>query len=47
MTEQTNNYVSRMFGLDATVAVITGGAGVIAGALAEALLRAGARVALW
>jgi NAD(P)-dependent dehydrogenase (short-subunit alcohol dehydrogenase family) len=36
-----------MFGLTGTVAVITGGAGAIAGALAAALLKAGARVALW
>ncbi len=41
------DYLAGMFGLDGTVAVITGGAGVIAMALAEALLRAGARVALW
>ncbi len=45
MAEQ--NYLSGLFGLEDTVAVITGGAGVIAGALAEALLQAGARVALW
>ena len=42
-----DKYLEKMFGLEATVAVITGGAGVIAGALAEALLQAGARVALW
>jgi NAD(P)-dependent dehydrogenase (short-subunit alcohol dehydrogenase family) len=40
-------YLAEMFGLTGTVAVITGGAGAIAGALAEALLRAGASVALW
>jgi NAD(P)-dependent dehydrogenase (short-subunit alcohol dehydrogenase family) len=42
-----DKYLEKMFGLEATVGVITGGAGVIAGALAEALLQAGARVALW
>jgi NAD(P)-dependent dehydrogenase (short-subunit alcohol dehydrogenase family) len=42
-----DGYLEAMFGLEGTVAVITGGAGVIAGALAEALLAAGAKVALW
>lgn len=42
-----NQYLEEMFGLKGTVAVITGGAGVIAGALAAALLKAGAKVALW
>jgi len=42
-----NQYLEEMFGLKATVAVITGGAGAIAGALAAALLKAGAKVALW
>jgi NAD(P)-dependent dehydrogenase (short-subunit alcohol dehydrogenase family) len=40
-------YLEQMFGLSDTVAVITGGAGAIAGALAAALLKAGAKVALW
>ena len=40
-------YLEEMFGLKSTVAVITGGAGVIAHALAAALLKAGAKVALW
>jgi NAD(P)-dependent dehydrogenase (short-subunit alcohol dehydrogenase family) len=47
MSGRNDDYLSGMFGLGQTVAVITGGAGVIAGALAEALLAAGARVALW
>ena len=47
MEQEGKTYLEQMFGLEETVAVITGGAGVIAGALAEALLRAGARVALW
>jgi NAD(P)-dependent dehydrogenase (short-subunit alcohol dehydrogenase family) len=47
MEQEAKTYLERMFGLEETVAVITGGAGVIAGALAEALLRARARVALW
>jgi len=42
-----NRYLEEMFGLSGTVAVITGGAGAIAGALAAALLKAGAKVALW
>ena len=40
-------YLEKMFGLAGSVAVITGGAGAIAAALGEALLRAGAAVALW
>jgi len=44
---EANRYLEDMFGLSDTVAVITGGAGAIAGALAAALLKAGARVALW
>jgi NAD(P)-dependent dehydrogenase (short-subunit alcohol dehydrogenase family) len=42
-----NRYLNEMFGLSETVAVITGGAGAIAGALAAALLKAGAKVVLW
>ena len=42
-----NQYLQQMFGLSDTVAVITGGAGAIAGAVAASLLKAGARVALW
>lgn len=36
-----------MFGFSGRAVVLTGGAGVIAGALAEGFLRAGASVALW
>lgn len=41
------SYLDEMFGMDARSVVITGGGGVIAGALSEALLNAGAKVALW
>ena len=44
---QNPSYVNSMFELSGTVAVITGGAGAIAGGMAEALLKAGAKVALW
>lgn len=40
-------YVEEMFGLSGTTVAITGAAGVIAGALADALLKAGAGVSLW
>jgi NAD(P)-dependent dehydrogenase (short-subunit alcohol dehydrogenase family) len=36
-----------MFGLDGVTVAITGGGGAIAGAMSEALLDAGAKVALW
>jgi NAD(P)-dependent dehydrogenase (short-subunit alcohol dehydrogenase family) len=42
-----HDYLEEIFGLRGTVGVITGGAGAIAGALGEALLKAGATVALW
>jgi len=41
------SFVDEMFGLKDVRAVITGGAGVIPGAMAEALVNAGATVALW
>lgn len=41
------NYIEKMFGLEGKNVVITGGAGVIAGTLAEALIKAGAKVCLW
>jgi NAD(P)-dependent dehydrogenase (short-subunit alcohol dehydrogenase family) len=41
------SYVEQMFGLEERVVVITGGGGVIAGAMSEALMLAGAKVALW
>jgi NAD(P)-dependent dehydrogenase (short-subunit alcohol dehydrogenase family) len=37
-------FVGRLFGLDAQVAVVTGGTGVLGGAMARGLARAGARV---
>jgi len=40
-------YLDEMFGLTGRTTVITGGGGVIAGALAEALLKAGGNVSLW
>jgi NAD(P)-dependent dehydrogenase (short-subunit alcohol dehydrogenase family) len=48
MKEGTDmSYLQEMFGCDNAVVAITGGGGVIAGALAEALLKAGAKVSLW
>ncbi len=41
------SYVQDMFGLEDKVVVITGGGGVIAGAMTEALVKAGAKVSLW
>ena len=41
------SYVDDMFSLNDKVVVITGGGGVIAGAMSEALLNAGAKVVLW
>jgi NAD(P)-dependent dehydrogenase (short-subunit alcohol dehydrogenase family) len=40
-------YLDGMFSLAGKTVAITGGGGVIAGAMAEAFLRAGAKVALW
>ena len=40
-------YLEELFGLSGRTVVITGGSGVIAGAMAETLLRAGATVSLW
>lgn len=40
------DYVNDLFGLDGKVALITGGGGVLGSALAEALGRAGAKVAI-
>lgn len=40
-------YLDDMFSLAGKTVAITGGGGVIAGAMAEAYLRAGAKVALW
>ena len=41
------SYLEEMFGLGGRTAVITGGGGVLAGHMAEALLGAGANVCLW
>ena len=41
------SYVEEMFGLAGKTIAITGAGGVIAGAMAEALLRAGGNVSLW
>jgi len=41
------SYLDDLFSLQGTTAAITGGGGVIASALAEALILAGANVALW
>ena len=41
------DYINQMFGLEGVTVAITGGGGVIAGAMSEALLKAGAKVALW
>lgn len=40
-------YIEELFSLENMIAVITGGGGVIPGTIAEAFLRAGARVSLW
>jgi NAD(P)-dependent dehydrogenase (short-subunit alcohol dehydrogenase family) len=40
-------YLEEMFSLQGRLVVITGGGGAIAGALAEAMLRAGAALSLW
>jgi NAD(P)-dependent dehydrogenase (short-subunit alcohol dehydrogenase family) len=41
------NYIEEMFNLKDKVVVITGGGGVIARAMSEALLNSGAKVVLW
>jgi NAD(P)-dependent dehydrogenase (short-subunit alcohol dehydrogenase family) len=40
-------YLEELFSLQGKLVVVTGGGGVIAGSLAEALLRAGASLSLW
>lgn len=41
------SYCDELFGLEGKTIAVTGGGGMIAGALTEALLKAGANVALW
>ena len=41
------SYLTEMFSLDGKTVAITGGGGVIAGAMSESLINAGANVALW
>ncbi|MHC4637775.1 MAG: SDR family oxidoreductase, partial [Planctomycetota bacterium] len=41
------SYVNDMFGLEDKIVILTGGGGVIAGAMSEALLKCGAKIALW
>jgi len=41
------NYLKDFFSLEDSVAVITGGGGVIPGTIAEAFLKVGAKVSLW
>jgi NAD(P)-dependent dehydrogenase (short-subunit alcohol dehydrogenase family) len=45
--ERDMEYLNHMFSLMGKLVVITGGGGVLAGALAEALLSAGASLSLW
>ena len=40
-------YLDELFGLSGKTVVVTGGSGVLAGAMADTLLRAGAQVSLW
>src|SRR5262245_66673093 len=44
MLEQTTSRLTELFSLDGQVAVVTGGTGVLGGAMARGLARAGARV---
>ena len=47
MSSRSGEYLEGLFGLSGKGAVVTGGGGVLAGSMAEALLKAGARVSLW
>ncbi len=41
------SWLDERFGLEGKTVVLTGGSGVLAGSMAEALVRAGANVSLW
>jgi NAD(P)-dependent dehydrogenase (short-subunit alcohol dehydrogenase family) len=45
--EEIMGYIEEMFGLEKEVVVITGAGGVLAGSIAEAFAKAGAKVSLW
>ena len=45
--EKVMSYLEELFGLSGKTAIVTGGAGVIGMTMSEALLKAGAGVAIW
>ena len=47
MSEKSSSYLQSLYGLEGKTAVITGGGGSIASAMAKALIGAGATVSLW
>src|SRR5689334_4261587 len=46
MTAQSQQYINQLFSLENQVAIVTGGTGVLGGAMAAGLARAGAKVAI-
>ncbi len=46
MTEATQHFIQQLFSLDGKIAVVTGGTGVLGGAMARGLAQAGAKVAI-